>query len=108
MPNLKKIEIIEKIQIALNLSPIKARYLYESIMEEIIKTLKKEKKLKIPSFATFEVHHKKERPGRNFITQNILKITKRNVIIFKPSRYLKDIVSNIEKKDKALSNDNYN
>ena len=59
------------------------------ILDEVTKTLKKEKELKIPLFGVFFVREKKERMGRNPQTLESAKITARRVAGLRVSRLLK-------------------
>ena len=53
----------------------------------------KKKKINISNFGTFELRYKKEREGRNPKTKEIKIISARNVILFKPSKYLREFVN---------------
>ena len=59
------------------------------ILNEIIQN----KKVKISNFGTFILRNKKSRIGRNPKTLEKKVITERNVILFKPSRYLKNYIN---------------
>jgi len=59
---------------------------FEILTSEIIKS----NKVKITSFGTFSVLHKKERIGRNPKTKIEAKISSRKVVKFKSSSLLKD------------------
>ena len=52
-------------------------------------------KVKIAKFGTFILRKKKQRLGRNPKTKETKIISERNVIIFKPSKYLKDKINNV-------------
>jgi integration host factor subunit alpha len=58
---------------------------FSIVAQEIIKS----NKVKIKSFGTFSVLHKKERLGRNPKTKAEAKIYSRKVVKFKPSQHLK-------------------
>ena len=59
---------------------------FEALISELIKS----NKIKISSFGTFSILHKKERIGRNPKTKVEAKIFSRKVIKFKPSSLLKE------------------
>jgi len=59
---------------------------FETLISEIIKS----NKIKISSFGTFSVLHKKERIGRNPKTKIEAKICSRKVVKFKSSSLLKE------------------
>ena len=53
----------------------------------------KEKKIKLSKFGTFSIREKKSRLGRNPKTKEEKIITKRNVVLFKPSKEFKNFVN---------------
>ena len=61
--------------------------------ENIIFELEKLNKIKISSFGTFVILHKKERTGRNPKTKEIAKIIARKVVKFKPSDSFKNKIN---------------
>ncbi len=79
-------KIYKKIGFSKNFSLNVVDNLFDSI---IIKLLKFEK-IKISSFGTFKVIHKKSRIGRNPKTKIETKISSRKVVTFKPSLILKE------------------
>ena len=70
--------------------------LLEDILNNIAESLIKNKKIKINNFGTFSLRTKKSRVGRNPKTKEKKIISKRNVILFKPS---KDFKIHINKND---------
>ena len=62
---------------------------FETIILDIIKS----NKIKISSFGTFKVLNKKERIGRNPKTKEKKIISERNVILFKPSKEIKQYIN---------------
>ena len=65
----------------------------EDILNIIVKNLKKNKKVKISNFGTFEIRHKNQREGRNPKTKEKKIISDRNVVLFKPSKEFKEFVN---------------
>ena len=65
----------------------------EDIFEILLKSLKEKGKVKISNFGTFILRHKKSRIGRNPKTKKEAVITERNVILFKPSKFLKNKIN---------------
>ena len=51
-------------------------------------------KVKISNFGTFILRYKKSRIGRNPKTKKEAIISERNVILFKPSKFLKNRINN--------------
>ena len=72
-----------------------AENLLEDFFEIILNSLKNNNKVKIAKFGTFEVRLKKSRIGRNPKTREKKIITKRKVVLFKPSKDLKKKVNKI-------------
>lgn len=64
-----------------------------SILDEIMKALRKDEEVKIPLFGVFFSRHKKERIGRNPKTMKSAVISSRRVAGFRPSRFLKNFVN---------------
>ena len=78
-------KIFKNLGFSKNLSSKIVDDFFESLISEIIKS----NKIKISSFGTFSVLHKKERMGRNPKTKVEAKITSRKVVKFKPSLFIK-------------------
>ena len=68
--------------------------LFDDILDVIVENLIKYKKLKITNFGTFSIKEKKSRPGYNFKTKERKIISKRNVVLFKPSKEFKNFINN--------------
>ena len=73
-----------------------AENLIDEFFSLIYLNIKMEKKLKISNFGTFTMREKKSRIGRNPKTKEETKISKRNVVLFKPSKEFRDFI-NIKK-----------
>ena len=69
--------------------------LLEDIFEVLLESLKNNGKVKISNFGTFILRHKKSRIGRNPKTKKEAIISERNVILFKPSKYFKKKINNV-------------
>ena len=67
--------------------------LLEDLLSLLINNLKQNKKVKISNFGTFTVRNKKSRVGRNPLTKEKKTISKRNVVLFKPSKELKTFIN---------------
>ncbi len=67
--------------------------LLEDIFELILKNIIEHKKVKIAKFDTFILRNKRQRVGRNPKTKEVKIITERNVILFKPSKELKEHIN---------------
>ena len=65
----------------------------DDILYTIVENLKKNKKVKISNFGTFELRKKKKREGRNPKTREKKLISSRNVVLFKASKDFKKFVN---------------
>ena len=82
-------DIIEAISENVGLSLSDSSLIIEEIFEFILSELEKGSDVKISSFGTFSVRHKKSRIGRNPKTGIEVPITERNVVSFSSSNLLK-------------------
>ncbi len=93
--NLTKKEIINSIYMQLGFSKKLIENILEDMFEELLQGLKEKGKVKISNFGTFILRHKKSRVGRNPKTKKETMISERNVILFKPSKFLKNKINNV-------------
>ena len=91
--NLTKQEIVNSIFMQIGYSKKVAETLLEDFFDIILESLKKSKKVKIAKFGTFELRKKKSRIGRNPKTKEKKIISERNVVLFKPSKELKNKIN---------------
>ena len=95
--NLTKKDIINSIYMQIGFPKKVSENLFDDILDEILKNLIEYKKLKITNFGTFIIKDKKSRPGYNFKTKEKKIISKRSVVLFKPSKDFKSFInSNVE------------
>tara|TARA_Y100001936_G_C15977777_1_gene614812 strand:- start:840 stop:1133 length:294 start_codon:yes stop_codon:yes gene_type:complete len=94
--NLTKKEIINSIYMQLGFSKKICENIFEDFFTIILEELIKNKKVKIPKFGTFQLRYKKSRVGRNPKTLEKKIISERNVILFKPSKELKNFINSNE------------
>tara|TARA_B100000424_G_C22885486_1_gene471133 strand:- start:34 stop:327 length:294 start_codon:yes stop_codon:yes gene_type:complete len=93
--NLTKKEIINSIYMQLGYSKKLIENIIEDMFDILLENLKSKGKVKISNFGTFILRHKKSRIGRNPKTKKEAIITERNVILFKPSKFLKNKINNV-------------
>ena len=93
--NLTKEEIVNSIYMQIGYSKKISENLLEDFFEIIFNSLKKNNKVKIAKFGTFQVRFKKSRIGRNPKTKEKKVISERKVILFKPSKELKKKINKI-------------
>ena len=87
--NLTKKGIVNSLYMQIGFSKKISENLLEDILNNIAESLIKNKKIKINNFGTFSLRTKKSRVGRNPKTKEKKIISKRNVILFKPSKDFK-------------------
>jgi len=88
--NLTKKEIINSIYMQLGFSKKISENILEDFLSIILDELIQNKKVKIPNFGSFILRNKKRRVGRNPKTLEKKMITERNVVLFRPSKELKN------------------
>ena len=91
--NLTKKEIINSIYMQIGFSKKISENLIEDVFQIILKNIISEKKVKIAKFGTFVLRNKKARVGRNPKTKEEKIISERNVVLFKPSKELKEYIN---------------
>ena len=92
--NLTKKEIINSIYMQIGFSKKISENLLEDVFQLLLKKIISDKKVKIAKFGTFILRKKNQRIGRNPKTKEEKIISERNVILFKPSKYLKEYINN--------------
>ncbi len=91
--NITKKNIINSIYMQIGFSKKISENLLEDLLNLLINNLKQNKKIKISNFGTFSLRNKKSRIGRNPLTREKKTISKRNVILFKPSKEFKAFIN---------------
>ena len=94
--NLTKKDIISSIYMKLGFSKRILDIILNDLLNIIVENLKKNKKVKISNFGTFTIRFKKSRIGRNPKTLKQTIISDRNVVLFKPSKDLKNFINRNE------------
>ena len=91
--NLTKKDLVNVVYMQIGFSKQISETLIEEFFSLIIENLIKEEKIKISNFGTFSVRLKNPRIGRNPKTKEKKTISKRNVVLFKPSKDFKRYVN---------------
>ena len=94
--NLTKKDIINSMYMQLGFSKKVCENLLEDFLIILLDELLKHKKVKITKFGTFILRFKKSRIGRNPKTLENKSISERNVVLFKPSKDLKNFINKNE------------
>ena len=91
--NLTKKDLINSVYMQIGFPKKILDNLLDDFLDIIIENLRKNKKVKISKFGTFTIREKKSRIGRNPLTKEKKIISKRDVVLFKPSKELKKLIN---------------
>ena len=91
--NLTKKDLINAVYMQLGFSKQITENLIEEFFSIIVTKLMENKSVKISKFGTFSIRSKNPRMGRNPKTKEEKEISKRNVVLFKPSKEFKDLLN---------------
>jgi len=91
--NLTKKDLVNLVYMQIGYSKSISESLIDEYFSLIISNLVKENNLKISNFGTFIVREKKSRIGRNPKTKEIKNISKRKVVLFRPSKEFKYFIN---------------
>ena len=91
--NLTKKDLVNQIYMQIGFSKQISESLIDDFFSMIVKNLENESKIKISNFGTFSIRLKESRIGRNPKTKEEKTISKRKVVLFKPSKELKKFVN---------------
>ena len=92
--NLTKKDLVNVIYMQVGFSKLITENLVDEFFSIIISNLCKKKSVKITKFGTFLIKSKNSRMGRNPKTKEEKEISKRDVVLFKPSKEFKDLLNN--------------
>lgn len=88
-----KADIIEAVYEQIGFSKKEAAEVVELVFDTMKDTLADGSKIKISGFGNFVVRAKRARVGRNPQTGDVITISERRVLTFKPSQVLKDALN---------------
>ena len=94
--NLTKKDLINIVYMQIGFSKQISESLINEFFSLIIENIANKGKIKIFKFGTFSVRSKKSRLGRNPKTKEEKTISKRNVVLFKPSKEFKEFVNTLK------------
>ena len=94
--NLTKKDLVNQVYMQIGFSKQISESLINEFFSLIIDNLVNKGKLKISKFGTFSIRLKKSRLGRNPKTKEEKTISKRNVVLFKPSKDFKEFINSLE------------
>ena len=91
--NLTKKDLVNLVYMQLGFSKQISENLIDDFLATILQNIISEKKLKLSKFGTFKIRQKKSRIGRNPKTKESKVISRRDVVLFKPSKEFKELVN---------------
>ncbi len=91
--NLTKRDLVNIVYMQVGFSKLISENLIEEFFSIILSNLIKKKNVKISKFGTFLIKSKNSRIGRNPKTKEEKTISKRDVVLFKPSKELKEFLN---------------
>ncbi len=104
-----KADLVDVIHAKVGFSKKEAAEVVELVFDLIKETLERGEKIKVSGFGNFEVRGKRKRVGRNPQTGEVIEISARRVLTFKPSQLLKNALNphmtEVDSQDLALSGD---
>ncbi len=84
-----RVDLAEAVYQQVGLSRKESAALVEMVLDEVMERLVAGEAVKLSSFGSFIIRHKRKRLGRNPKTGVEVPITERRVLVFKPSNLLK-------------------
>ena len=91
--NLTKKDLINSAYMQIGFSKQISENLLDEFFSLVLSNLEKEKTVKLSKFGTFSIREKKSRIGRNPKTKEKKEISRRTVVLFKPSKEFKDFIN---------------
>jgi integration host factor subunit alpha len=88
-----KADLVEKISLMTTFTKNESSELVERVFDVVKSTLEAGENIKISGFGNFELKDKASRRGRNPKTGEVIEITPRRVLTFKPSQILKKSIN---------------
>lgn len=89
MAALTKAQMAARLGDRLGLSKFECKQLVEQFFEEIRIALERNESVKLSGFGNFELRDKSERPGRNPKTGEVVPVSARRVVTFRPGQKLR-------------------
>ena len=94
--NLTKKDLVNQVYMQIGFSKQISESLINEFFSLITENLVDKGKIKISKFGTFSIRSKKSRLGRNPKTKEEKTISKRDVVLFKPSKEFKELINSLE------------
>ena len=94
--NLTKKDLVNQVYMQIGFSKQVSENIIDELFFLITENLINDGMVKLSKFGTFSVRSKKSRIGRNPKTKEIKTISKRDVVLFKPSKEFKNLINQID------------
>ena len=88
-----KADIIDEVSELTGLTKVETEAVFEGVILTISNALKRQNRIDIRGFGSFQVKKRKARDARNPATQELLRLEERYVPVFKVSNLLKDQIN---------------
>ncbi len=88
-----KADLVEAVHTKVGFSKKESADIVEMVFDTMKESLEHGEKIKISGFGNFEVRDKRSRVGRNPQTGEVIEISARRVLTFKPSQVLKTVLN---------------
>ena len=88
-----KADLVEIVHEKVGFSKKEAGEIVELVFDTIKETLEHGERIKISGFGNFEIRSKRSRVGRNPQTGEVIEISARRVLTFRPSQVLKEALN---------------
>jgi integration host factor subunit alpha len=96
---LTRSDLTEALHRDIGLSRTESSDMVNAVLDLIADELVGGNSVKLSSFGTFMVRHKRERMGRNPKTGEEVPITPRRVLVFRPSQVMRNVINGLEPGD---------
>lgn len=93
MNTVTKAALAQTLNHRIGLTLRESKLMVEAFFEEIVTTLEEGEEVKLCGFGIFSLRNKEERPGRNLVTGEFAVVCARRIVVFHPSRSLKQAIT---------------
>ena len=88
-----KADLIDEVSRAVDMTRKDSESLVETILDSIVRALRRSDKIEIRGFGSFRTRQRKPRTGRNPKTGEKVEVPAKTIPFFKPSKELKDLIN---------------
>ena len=99
-----KAELIDEVSKVVEMTRKDSETIVETIFDSIVSSLHKGDKIEIRGFGSFRTRQRQPRVGRNPKTGSRVEVPSKRIPFFKPSKELRDLVNQTQKRTPASDN----